>query len=77
MLNSIFWKKVQGQKHPGRWGIVEHQIPSIKVVFKIKVGKHILGHQYADEELSSEIRWGVIFVSFLLMETPIWQYVEK
>ena len=20
MLNSIFWKKVQGQKHPGRWG---------------------------------------------------------
>ena len=26
--------KVQGQKHPGRWGIVEHQIPSIKVLFK-------------------------------------------
>ena len=25
---------VQGQKHPGRWGIVEHQIPSIKVLFK-------------------------------------------
>ena len=21
MLNPIFWKKVQGQKHPGRWGI--------------------------------------------------------
>ena len=34
MLNLIFWKKVQGQKHPGRWGIVEHQIPSIKVLFK-------------------------------------------
>ena len=34
MLNPIFWKKVQGQKHPGRWGIVEHQIPSIKVLFK-------------------------------------------
>ena len=31
MLNPIFWKKVQGQKHPGRWGIVEHQLPSIKV----------------------------------------------
>ena len=30
MLNPIFWTKVQGQKHPGRWGIVEHQIPSIK-----------------------------------------------
>ena len=26
-------KKVQGQKHPGRWGIVEHQIPSIKILF--------------------------------------------
>ena len=32
MLNPIFWKKVQGQKHRGRWGIVEHQIPSIKVL---------------------------------------------
>ena len=27
MLNLIFWKKVQGQKHPGRWGLVEHHIP--------------------------------------------------
>ena len=27
MLNPIF-SKFQGQKHPGRWGIVEHQIPS-------------------------------------------------
>ena len=34
MLDPILWKKVQGQKHPGRWGIVEHQIPSIKVLFK-------------------------------------------
>ena len=30
----MFWKKVQRQKHPGRWGIVEHQIPSIKVLFE-------------------------------------------
>ena len=30
----MFSKKVQGQKHSGRWGIVEHQIPSIKVLFK-------------------------------------------
>ena len=30
-LNPIFWEKVQGQKRPGRCGIVEHQIPSIKV----------------------------------------------
>ena len=35
MLNPIFWKKVQGQKHPGSWGIVEHQIPCIKVLFKM------------------------------------------
>ena len=40
MLNPIFWKKVQGQKHPGRWGIVEHQIPSIKVLFKINTKSH-------------------------------------
>ena len=36
MLNPIFWKKVQGQKHPSRWGIVEHQTPSIKVLFNPK-----------------------------------------
>ena len=41
MLNPIFWKKVQGQKHPGRWGIVKHQIPSIKVLFKINAKSHM------------------------------------
>ena len=40
MLNPMFWKKVQGQKHPGRWGIVEQQIPSIKVVFKTNAKSH-------------------------------------
>ena len=40
MLNPIFWKKVQGQKHPGRWGIVEHQIPNIKVLFKTNAKSH-------------------------------------
>ena len=39
MLNPIFSKKVQGQKHPGRWGIVEHQIPSIKM-FKTNTKSH-------------------------------------
>ena len=34
MLNPIFWKKVQGQKPPGRWGIVELRIPGIKVLFE-------------------------------------------
>ena len=40
MLNPIFSKKVQGQKHPGRWGIVEHQIPNIKVLFKTNTKGH-------------------------------------
>ena len=42
VLNPIFSKKVQGQKHPGRWGIVEHQISSIKMLFKTntKSNKH-------------------------------------
>ena len=40
MLNPIFWKTVQGQKHPGRWGIVELQIPSIKVLFKTNEKSH-------------------------------------
>ena len=40
MLNPIFWKRVQGQKHPGRWGIVEHQIPSIKVLLETNTKSH-------------------------------------
>ena len=40
MLNPIFWKKVQGEKHLGRWGIVEHQMPSIKVLFKTNATSH-------------------------------------
>ena len=40
VLNPIFSKKVQGQKHPGRWGIVEHQIPSIKMLFKTNTNGH-------------------------------------
>ena len=40
MLNPIFWKKVQEQKHPGRWEIAEHQIPSIKVLFKTNTKSH-------------------------------------
>ena len=39
VLNPIFSKKVQGQKHPGRWGIVEHQVPSIKM-FKTNTKSH-------------------------------------
>ena len=40
MLNQIFWKKVQGQKHPGRWDIAEPQIPSVKMLFKINAKGH-------------------------------------
>ena len=31
MLNPIFWKKVQGQKHPRRWKITERKMPSVKI----------------------------------------------
>ena len=34
MLNPIFWKKVQGQKHPGRWKITERKMPSVKISLK-------------------------------------------
>ena len=40
MLNPIFWKKIQGQKHHGKWGIAEHQILSIKVLFKTNTKSH-------------------------------------
>ena len=40
MLNPIFWKKVQGQKHPRRWGIVEYQIPGIIVLSKTNTKGH-------------------------------------
>ena len=39
-VESDILKKVQGQKRPGRWGIVEHQIPSIKVLFKTNSKSH-------------------------------------
>ena len=40
VLNPIFSKKVRGQKHLGKCGIVEHQIPSIKVLFKTNTKGH-------------------------------------
>ena len=40
VLNPIFSKKVQWQKHPGRWGIVEHQLSSIKVLFETNTKGH-------------------------------------
>ena len=49
MFNPIFWKKVQGQKHPGRWGIKDHQVPSIKVLFKTNTKSH----KYPGVKLSS------------------------
>ena len=45
VLNPIFSKKVQGQKHPGRWGIVEHQISSIKMLFKTNTNIDLCKHQ--------------------------------
>ena len=40
MLNAIFWKKVQGQKHPGRWEIAERKIPSVKMLLKRNTNGH-------------------------------------
>ena len=40
MLNPIFWKKVQGQKHPGRWDIAERHIPSVKMLLKTNTKGH-------------------------------------
>ena len=47
MLKPIFRKKVQGQKHPGSWEIAEHQIASIKVLFKT----NIKGHKHLSSRL--------------------------
>ena len=40
MLNPIFWKKVHGQKHPGRWEIAERQMPSVQMLFKTNTKGH-------------------------------------
>ena len=40
MMNPIFWKKVQGQKHPGRWDIAERQIPGVKMLFETNTKGH-------------------------------------
>ena len=40
MLNTIFYKKVQGQMHPGRWENAERQISSIKMLFETNTNSH-------------------------------------
>ena len=40
MLNPIFLKKVQGQKHPGKWEIAECKIPNVKMSFKTNTDGH-------------------------------------
>ena len=40
MLNPMFWKKVQGQKYPGRWEIAERKIPSVKMLFNTNTNGH-------------------------------------
>ena len=47
MFNPIFWKRVQGQEHPGRWEITERQIPSVKMLFK----RNIKGHKHTSIRL--------------------------
>ena len=56
MLNPIFWNKVQGQKHPGRWGIVEHQIPGIKVLLETNAKSHKhLGIKLSSSESKTQL----------------------
>ena len=40
MFNPMFWKKVQGQKHPGSWEIEERKTPSVKMLFKTNTNGH-------------------------------------
>ena len=40
MLNPVFWKKVQEQKHPERWEIAERKISSVKMLFKTNTNGH-------------------------------------
>ena len=40
MLIPILRNNVQGQKHHGMWGNVEHQIPNIKVLFWTNAKSH-------------------------------------
>ena len=39
-VESDILKEGPGTKHPERWGIVEHQMPSIKVLFKTNTKSH-------------------------------------
>ena len=47
MLYPIFWKKVQGYKHPLRWKIAVRKIPSVKMLFKTNTN----GHKHPDNTL--------------------------
>ena len=40
MLNPVFLKKFQGQKHPGRWEIPECKILTVKMLFKTNTNGH-------------------------------------
>ena len=49
-VESDILKEGSGTKYRGRWGIVEHQIPSIKVLFKTNTKSH----KHPSIRLSSE-----------------------
>ena len=40
MLNPMFWKRVQGQKYPGKWEIAERKIPIVKTFFETYSNGH-------------------------------------
>ena len=79
MLNPILWKKVQEQKHPGRWEIAERQLPSVKCCLKqipkvtsIRVLNKMTSHWSLSLHLDSN---KAIFPSFFLRDST--QYHHK
>ena len=75
MLHPIFWKKVQGQKHSGRWGIVEHQIPSliIRLFHLLNWNSHALSWNVYNETILWVIQAKVfinIFTSLYVLWFP-------
>ena len=49
-VESDILKRGPGAKHPGRWEIAEHQIPSIKALFKTNTKSHEQSHRASGQE---------------------------
>ena len=66
MLNPIFRKKVQGQKHPGEWDIAERQIPSRKMLLETNTvchGKNMKSSSPSEND-NLQMKWFLDFVEY-------------